>query len=128
MELWPAEHAATKVAANYVRRNADQFLPLESNSIDIKNISDAFKAYERRLHVSSNFKHTCNFVFYGGPEYSREQEESAPLRWANQNFIFYEIYRPVFKPGPDVKKFRESLKLVKSAVEKQRSSGDSEKL
>lgn len=110
MELNPAEHAATKVASNYVRRNADQFLQpdtlIKTDMIDEKNISDAFKLYERKFHVSANFKHECCFHFDGGPIDSRENEESAPIRDANNNFIFYEMYVPVYKPGPDVRQFR----------------------
>jgi hypothetical protein len=41
------------------------------------------------------------FYFDGGPADAREKEKKQTIRYANQNFNFYEIYVPVYKPGPD---------------------------
>jgi len=69
IELNPEDSKATKVAANFVNRNAGTFLKQRGNKDSIQN---AFESYERKWHVSSNFIHMCGFYFDGGPAEARE--------------------------------------------------------
>jgi hypothetical protein len=71
IELNPEDYKATKVAANFVNRNAGTFLKQRGNKDSIQN---AFESYERKWHVSSNFIHMSGFYFDGGPADARDME------------------------------------------------------
>lgn len=73
IELNPEDNKATKVAANFVNRNAGTFLKKKTGHKD--SIQNAFESYERKWHVSSNFIHMCGFYFDGGPAEARENEK-----------------------------------------------------